>query len=422
MLVNTQPNKGPIIGKLLTSYDNEQAYTFLGIPLAKPTVGKLRFIRPQPVDPWKKPIYTTEFRNACMADAALTYKKLADGPVSEDCLYMNVYASHHCLHLASIFGFINLPYGSETPLFERNPAIRDLHFEFEWAQNEIRNFGGDPSKVTVYGHSAGAQIVKIVESNTYATIKIAKLLGCINANATVTSKDNERIIDCMIIKSSQELVAAQNKLDYYVEDIWGPYVDGEMIPDQYTTLRSRMKKRNLLIGTVLHEMKSTEPIVDKRTGHVIENRLQEICHDLAYLYNVKDPLTAEAACIAYYSIGNKSAQINDDMQFYVETVNHANANLDPSKKIYVYSYIYSGAGLAYDKYNPFGKLSPAHSEDFTEEEAYQRFKNLIKFNEAELDVKGNILLYVAISLGILIFVFGLMKFVEYRKRRAYNPL
>ncbi|PAV86417.1 hypothetical protein WR25_08555 [Diploscapter pachys] len=95
-------SKGPIIGKLLKSYDNESAYTFLGIPLAKPTVGKLRFIRPQPVDSWKEPIYTTEFKNACMADARLTYKKLAGGPVSEDCLYMNVYTSHHCLHLASL--------------------------------------------------------------------------------------------------------------------------------------------------------------------------------------------------------------------------------------------------------------------------------------------------------------------------------
>lgn len=44
-------------------------------------------------------------------------------------------------------------------------------------------------------------------------------------------------------------------------------------------------------------------IIDKRTGRVIESRLQEICHDMAYLYNVKDPLTAEAACTAYYSIG-----------------------------------------------------------------------------------------------------------------------
>ena len=65
----------------MKSYDNESAYTFLGIPLAKPTVGKLRlaltflvfeeflrFIRPQPVDSWVEPIYTTEFKNACMAD------------------------------------------------------------------------------------------------------------------------------------------------------------------------------------------------------------------------------------------------------------------------------------------------------------------------------------------------------------------
>ncbi|PAV81856.1 hypothetical protein WR25_05942 [Diploscapter pachys] len=57
---------------------------------------------------------------------------------------------------------------------------------------------------------------------------------------------------------------------------------------------------------------------------------------MAYLYNVKDPLTAEAACIAYYSIGNRSTQIDDDVQFYVEAINHANANLDPSKKTYVY--------------------------------------------------------------------------------------
>ncbi|PAV60130.1 hypothetical protein WR25_18494 [Diploscapter pachys] len=85
---------------------------------------------------------------------------------------------------------------------------------------------------------------------------------------------------------------------------------------------------------------------------------------MAYLHNVKDPLTAEATCIAHYSLDNQSTQIDDDMEYYAEAINHANANLDPSKKTYVYSYIYSGAGPAYDKYKFFGKPSPTHSEDF----------------------------------------------------------
>ncbi|PAV56261.1 hypothetical protein WR25_15700 [Diploscapter pachys] len=359
----------------------------------------------------------------------------------------------------------------------------------------------------------------------------------------------------MISKSSQELLDAQKKLTHYVEDIWGPYVDGEMIPDQYTTLRSRMKKRNLLIGTVLHETKSTKSIIDERTGRVITNRLHEICHDMAYLHNVTNSLTAEATCVAHYSLDNTSTQIDDDMGYYVETVNYVNANLDPSKKAYVYRQFKLGSpsilgeGLLledfkrkgpqldvsriiklkrstlvvftvhFERFNLPGLIAnfvktgdpsienqekwlpwnrekmnhylidfdkslkmPGNKPDYyrdpyefwelalpglsgwsgeakrfpigvdcclishfvdglvshwtnksaaysktlqAEEETYQRFKDLVKFNEAELaelDAKSNILFYVAIPIGILIFVFGLVKFIEYRKRRAYNPL
>lgn len=63
--------------------------SFLGIPYAKPPVGKLRYAAPEPAEPWEGERACTEFAPSCIQldppGGALTYR------VSEDCLYLNVY-------------------------------------------------------------------------------------------------------------------------------------------------------------------------------------------------------------------------------------------------------------------------------------------------------------------------------------------
>lgn len=57
-------------------------------------------------------------------------------------------------------GFLNLAESSEDAFLPRgNMGIKDQRLVFQWIQKNIEKFGGDPSRVTIYGQSAGAASV-----------------------------------------------------------------------------------------------------------------------------------------------------------------------------------------------------------------------------------------------------------------------
>lgn len=40
-----------------------------------------------------------------------------------------------------------------------NSGLKDQRLAFQWVQKEIKNFGGDPDQVTLFGQSSGAACV-----------------------------------------------------------------------------------------------------------------------------------------------------------------------------------------------------------------------------------------------------------------------
>jgi len=57
------------------------------------------------------------------------------------------------LLICTVFGFPNSP---ELPLTGQNLGFLDQRIALEWVQYNIRSFGGNPQKVTIFGESAGA--------------------------------------------------------------------------------------------------------------------------------------------------------------------------------------------------------------------------------------------------------------------------
>jgi len=168
---------------------------FKGIPFAAPPVGNLRWKAPAPVQPWSGVRIAAAFANACM-QAPNTQGNTA--PVSEDCLYLNVWTPARVagaklpvivwIHGGGYVGgstsismydgagfakkgvvLVSLayrlgPYGFlASPELSRESGqgsgtygIQDLVAGLKWVKANVAAFGGDPGNVTIFGHSAGA--------------------------------------------------------------------------------------------------------------------------------------------------------------------------------------------------------------------------------------------------------------------------
>nr|XP_002731390.1 PREDICTED: carboxylesterase 5A-like [Saccoglossus kowalevskii] len=170
---------------------------FRGIKYTEPMVGDLRFELPVEIKPWSPEIYdATVFGPSCPQYFTIPEwmaKALPNYDISEDCLLLNIYVPGHTLQPANTYpvmvwihggGFdigqgmlyestflagahgvivvtINYRLGAFGWLStgdEHSPGNFGLHdqiMSLQWVQENIANFGGDPTQVTIFGESAG---------------------------------------------------------------------------------------------------------------------------------------------------------------------------------------------------------------------------------------------------------------------------
>jgi para-nitrobenzyl esterase len=183
---------------------------FKGIPFAAPPVGDLRWKAPQPVKPWSGTRQTTAFGPGCMQDPKLAKQMGSPAPLSEDCLYIDVWTpakapGEKLPVIAWIYGggfnggltsvplydgaslarkgvvFVAIsyrvgPFGFlATSALSRESGhgsgeygLLDQIAGLQWVKANIAGFGGDPDKVTVLGHSAGAYAVSMLAASPLA--------------------------------------------------------------------------------------------------------------------------------------------------------------------------------------------------------------------------------------------------------------
>merc|ERR1711959_574836 len=182
-------------------------YTFKGIPYAADTGGANRWTAPKIPEPWSDVRNATTFMDWCpqtvsngtswsdlenMIGMSLPSLNNPAPGISEDCLGLNVYAPAldenlpvmvwihgGSLHAGSApiypgevlanagnvvvvtinyrLGFLG--YFAHPELSEANFGLLDQVKALEWVRDNIESFGGDPSKVTIFGESAGGTSV-----------------------------------------------------------------------------------------------------------------------------------------------------------------------------------------------------------------------------------------------------------------------
>ncbi|XP_055955260.1 crystal protein [Patella vulgata] len=176
-----------------------------------------------------------------------------------------------------VFGFLVTGPGDQEA--HGNYGIRDQQLALKWVQENIRGFGGDPAKVTLYGQSAGAQSTMIHLSNPesapyfqqaivesspftipYKSYTEALILSSQFSNlAGCTPLD----IECLRRKTSEELVFAQFQSRSKIASLklleafepWGPVVDGILVDKQplVNLANGEFSKKPIMLGTTSEE-------------------------------------------------------------------------------------------------------------------------------------------------------------------------
>lgn len=193
---------------------------FKNIPYAAPPVGGRRWRQPEPPASWSGVRDAGQFGNDCMQNRMSWDKANSAQPVSEDCLYLNVWVPAPLKPAAGLpvlvwvyggayasgsgtspmtagdrlaargaivvsfnyrlgrFGFFAHP-----ALTAENPAgllgnygFMDQVAALQWVHRNIAAFGGDPANVTIVGESAGGDSVLRLMLNPFARGLFAKAI------------------------------------------------------------------------------------------------------------------------------------------------------------------------------------------------------------------------------------------------------
>jgi carboxylesterase type B len=253
-------SNGLISGFTFQSYGKNTIKSWLGIPYAQPPINSLRF---------QSPIIPTNWGNKnLICDKRKSFCIQPDGTGSEDCLYLDIYASSsnnnnnnnlpvlfyiyggglmsgstednfipfideienydngviivQVTYRLNIFGFLaSKELSKEQNGSSGNYGIQDQILALKWVQNNIKLFGGDPNLVTIAGQSSGGTSVFALISSPHTKGLYQRAISLSGSpNITMSMSNAEIQNEDIIIKSgcsnefnsSNEVVKCLRKL------------------------------------------------------------------------------------------------------------------------------------------------------------------------------------------------------------------
>lgn len=262
--------------------------TWLGIPYAKPPVGKLRWRAPEPLEENDEERGAVDFGPSAVQHFD-EWELASARPQSEDCLTLNVWTRNLAVKDKPVMVYIHgggyFTGGSSDPLYDgrilasRNDVvvvsinyrinmygfmnfaeidarfaesgylgIMDQVAALRWIHENIEAFGGNPGNVTIFGESAGsgsACLLMVTPAAKGLFHKVIAESGPIqlsqsSAHSSRLAKEFMGLCGCKNMDEMLELTTEQLRIPYntlrekYYYDtelMYAPTCDGKFIPE-----------------------------------------------------------------------------------------------------------------------------------------------------------------------------------------------
>ncbi|CAL8080993.1 unnamed protein product [Orchesella dallaii] len=288
-LVHVQTVYGSLQGLVQTSRDGRKFYQFNSIPYAN----HLRFQPPTPLESWEGVKDATQMTPNCL-QYDLVFKSFRG---QEDCLFLNIYTPqdptkptkkllpvlvfiHGGIFMLGgsgelysgryfmdedvivvtvnyrlgILGFLN----TGDDVVSGNMGLKDQLEALKFVKRTIRDFGGDPNLITLWGESAGSVSVHLHMLSQQSkglfqraisqsgsgfspwafqrnpreqAVRLGNQFGC-------PTNNSEQLVECLSSLDPWELIQPQEKLlDIFIDplDMFGPSVENVTSPELKST-------------------------------------------------------------------------------------------------------------------------------------------------------------------------------------------
>jgi para-nitrobenzyl esterase len=204
---------------LVEGVQEDVVMVYKSIPFAAPPVGELRWREPEPAPSWAGVRRADKFGPICMANGA-SVPGAASEPVSEDCLTLNIWIPADSRernlpvmmwipgggftqesasiplywgdqlarrgvivvtinYRVGLLGFLSHPELTRESVHHSsgNYGLLDQIAALAWIKRNIGAFGGDPSRVTIWGQSAGSMSVSLLLASPVAHGLFQRAIG-----------------------------------------------------------------------------------------------------------------------------------------------------------------------------------------------------------------------------------------------------